>query len=155
MRLFTAALLSIAGALAVQTQAPARPPAGRELVEVTSIGADFRKPPQRVRVGAAVQERRLIRKVEPAYPQKARQARIRGVVRFTVIIAKDGHVSDIQLVSGHPLLVTAAREAVAQWVYRPTLLNGQPVEVVTSVNVILGEETSPPTEHWTARITDD
>ena len=155
MRLYTAALLFIAGALAVQTQAPTRPPAVREPVEVTSIGGDSRKPPQRVRVGAAVQERRLIRKVEPVHPQKARQARIRGVVRFTVIIAKDGHVSDIQLVSGHPLLVRAAREAVAQWVYRPTLLNGQPVEVVTSVDVIVGEEKSPPAEHRTARMTDD
>jgi protein TonB len=56
-------------------------------------------------------------------------------VRFNVIIAQDGHISDVALVAGHPLLVPAAQEAVKQWVYRPTLLNGDPVEVVTQVDV--------------------
>jgi protein TonB len=63
------------------------------------------------------------------------QARIQGVVLFTVVIGKDGRVSNVQLVSGHPLLVAAARDAVRQWVYKPTLLNGEPVEVVTEVAV--------------------
>jgi TonB family protein len=100
--------------------------------------------PQRISIGAAVQERALLHKVEPVYPALARQARIRGTVRFTVIIAKDGHVLSAQLVSGHPLLVTAAQEAVSQWVYRPTLLNGQPVEVVTNVDVNFALESGPP-----------
>jgi protein TonB len=57
------------------------------------------------------------------------------VVRFSVTIGKDGHVSNIRLISGHPLFVEAAREAVRQWVYRPTLLNGDPVEVTAEVDV--------------------
>jgi protein TonB len=57
------------------------------------------------------------------------------VVRFNVIIGKDGHMANILLISGHPLLVPAAQEAVKQWVYRPTLLNGDPVEVATVVDV--------------------
>jgi protein TonB len=65
----------------------------------------------------------------------ARQARIQGLVRFTAVIGRDGHIQNLQLVSGHPLLVPAAQEAVRQWVYRPTLLNGEAVEVVTNIDV--------------------
>ena len=91
--------------------------------------------PGKLRVGGNVQAVNLIQKVTPVYPALAKQARIQGVVRFTVTISKDGKVEDIQLISGHPLLVESARDAVAQWVYRPTLLNGNPVEVVTQVDV--------------------
>ena len=65
----------------------------------------------------------------------AKQARIQGTVRFTAIIGKDGTIQNLQLVSGHPLLVPGATEAVKQWVYRPTLLNNDPVEVVTQIDV--------------------
>ena len=82
-----------------------------------------------------MQERNLISRVDPLYPPLALQARIQGVVRFDIVIGKDGRVSNVQLVRGHPLLVAAARDAVHQWVYKPTLLNGEPVEVVTSVDV--------------------
>ena len=91
--------------------------------------------PERIRVGAQVQERNLITMVDPLYPPLAMQARIQGLVRFNVVIGKDGRVANMQLVSGHPLLVAAARDAVRQWVYKPTLLNGDPVEVVTEVGV--------------------
>jgi TonB family protein len=91
--------------------------------------------PQRIRVGANVQAANLINKVDPVYPPLAEQARIQGTVRFTVIIGKDGRFANIQLVSGHPLLVQAAKDALDQYVYKPTLLNGQPVEVVTQVDV--------------------
>jgi TonB family protein len=77
----------------------------------------------------------LIRKVEPVYPPRAKEARIQGIVRFTATIGKDGRVRKIQLVSGHPLLVEAARAALKQWIYRPTLLNREPVDVVTSVDI--------------------
>jgi TonB family protein len=90
---------------------------------------------QRIRVGGGVQGANLIRKVQPVYPPLAEQARIQGTVRFTAIIGRDGHVQNLQLLSGHPLLVEAARNAVTQWEYRPTLLNGSPVEVVTQVDV--------------------
>jgi protein TonB len=82
-----------------------------------------------------VQQANLIKKVPPVYPPLARQARIEGIVRFTVIIAKDGSILNVQLVSGHPLLVPTAVDALKQWVYRPTLLNGNPVEVITQVDI--------------------
>ncbi len=91
--------------------------------------------PQRIRVGANVEAANLIYKVPPIYPSLARQARIQGTVRFSVVIGNDGRVDHLQLISGHPLLVSAAQEAVRQWVYKPTLLNGSPVEVVTQVDV--------------------
>ena len=91
--------------------------------------------PQRIRVGGNVQAANLIRKLTPVYPSLAKQARIQGVVRFTAIIGKDGTIQNLQLVSGHPLLVEAARQAVSQWQYKPTLLNGEPVEVVTQIDV--------------------
>jgi TonB family protein len=91
--------------------------------------------PQRIRVGGGVQQENLIQKVDPVYPPLAYQARIQGTVRFTAIIGRDGRIENLQLVSGHPLLVEAAREAASQWQYKPTLLNGSPVEVVTQVDV--------------------
>lgn len=91
--------------------------------------------PQRIRVGTNVAQANLSSSVAPAYPPLAKEARIQGVVRLTEIIGKDGSVQSLQVISGHPLLVPAALEAVKQWMYRPTLLNGQPVEVITQVDV--------------------
>lgn len=91
--------------------------------------------PSRIRVGGQVQAANLIKKVIPVYPPLAKQARIQGTVRFTAIIGKDGTIQNLQLVSGHPLLVPAATQAVKQWVYRPTLLNNEPVEVITQIDV--------------------
>ena len=91
--------------------------------------------PTRVRVGGNVQAANFVKKVEPVYPEDARKARVSGLVRFTVIVNRDGTIRNIQLVSGHPLLVDAAKDAVAQWVYRPTSLDGHPVEVITTVDV--------------------
>ena len=93
--------------------------------------------PQRMRVGANVQAANLIHKVEPVYPPLASQSSIEGTVRFRVIIDKDGRVSNAQLVSGHPLLIEAARDAVIQWTYKPTRLNGLPIDVLTEVDVIV------------------
>ena len=76
-----------------------------------------------------------IRAPKPAYPPLAKQARIQGVVRLNAIIGKDGSIQDLKAASGHPLLVPAALEAVKQWLYKPTLLNGEPVEVVTVIDV--------------------
>jgi protein TonB len=91
--------------------------------------------PQRIRVGGNVQQAKLVRQPKPIYPPLAKQARIQGVVRFTAIIGKDGTIQNLQLVTGHPLLVPSAQEAVKQWVYQPTLLNGEPVEVITQIDV--------------------
>jgi protein TonB len=73
--------------------------------------------------------------VTPSYPPLARQARVSGTVRFNAKISKEGRIEDLTLISGHPLLVQAATEAVRQWVYKPTLLNGEPVEVLTTIDV--------------------
>ncbi len=92
-------------------------------------------PPQRIRVGGNVQQANLIRQPRPVYPPLAKQARIQGVVRLNAIIGKDGTIQNLTVASGHPLLVPAALEAVKQWLYKPTLLNGEPVEVVTTIDV--------------------
>ena len=88
-----------------------------------------------VPVGGDVQMAKLVRKIIPAYPPLAKAARISGVVRLIGIIARDGTIRNLQLVSGHPLLTRAAMEAVQQWVYKPTLLNGEPVEVIAPIDV--------------------
>ncbi|MBL0156653.1 MAG: energy transducer TonB [Bryobacterales bacterium] len=91
--------------------------------------------PMRITVGGNVQQAMLAEKVDPEYPPLARQARIQGVVRFTVTLGEDGRVVNMTLVSGHPLLVQAAQDAVKQWRYKPTTLNGQAVQVTTQVEV--------------------
>ncbi|MGC2448660.1 MAG: TonB family protein, partial [Candidatus Sulfotelmatobacter sp.] len=91
--------------------------------------------PQRVRVSAGVTSGLLIRKVPPSYPPLARQARIQGTVILQAQISKTGDIQNLQLISGHPMLAPAAIEAVKQWKYRPYLLNGEPVEVETQVQV--------------------
>jgi protein TonB len=91
--------------------------------------------PQRVRVSSGVSSGLLIRRVNPTYPPLARQARIQGVVILQAQISKDGSIENLQLISGHPMLAPAAIEAVKQWKYKPYLLNGEPVEVDTQVQV--------------------
>jgi protein TonB len=93
------------------------------------------KPPERVRIGGKVQAALLIHEVDPQYPALARQARINGAVLLSAIIGRDGTVQHLVLVSGNPMLVQAAMDAVKQWVYKPTYLNGVPVEVLTDVVV--------------------
>jgi protein TonB len=78
---------------------------------------------------------KLVKKVIPIYPPLAKSARVSGVVHLLGVIAKDGTIQNLQLINGHPLLAHAAMEAVSQWVYQPTLLNGQPVEVIAPIDV--------------------
>jgi protein TonB len=95
------------------------------------------KPTQaRIKVGGNVTAARILNRTTPVYPALARQTRISGTVRLHAIIAKDGTVQQLEVLSGHPLLVQAALDAVRQWRYQPTLLNGEPVEVDTTVDVI-------------------
>ena len=110
----------------VPTAAPPPPPPPAAPKPVT---------PSRIRVGGNVQQAKLIRQPKPIYPPLAKQARISGVVRLNAIIGKDGTIQNLTVASGHPLLVPAAMEAVKQWVYQPTLLNGEAVEVVTQIDV--------------------
>jgi len=92
--------------------------------------------PQRIRISQGVTRGLLIQKVEPAYPPLARSARVQGDVVLSAIIDSNGQITNLQLVSGHPMLVPSAIAAVKQWRYKPYLLNGQPVEVETTITVI-------------------
>jgi protein TonB len=92
--------------------------------------------PKRITVGGNVQAAHLVNRVQPTYPPLARQTRISGTVKLHAIIGKNGAVEQLQVVSGHPLLVQSALDAVKQWRYQPTLLNGEPVEVDTEIDVI-------------------
>ncbi|HET8925162.1 MAG TPA: energy transducer TonB [Candidatus Acidoferrum sp.] len=89
-----------------------------------------------LRVGGNVQAARIVNRVQPVYPPLARQTRISGTVRLHAIIGKDGTIQQLEVMSGHPLLQQAALDAVRQWRYQPTLLNGEPVEVDTTIDVI-------------------
>ena len=90
----------------------------------------------RIKQGGQVQAAMIINRVQPMYPPLARQTRISGTVRLHAIIGKDGSVQQLEVISGHPLLVQSALDAVRQWKYRPTLLNTEPVEVDTTIDVI-------------------
>ena len=90
----------------------------------------------RIKQGGQVQAAMIINRVQPVYPPLARQTRISGTVRLHAIIGKDGSVQQLEVISGHPLLVQSALDAVRQWRYRPTLLNTEPVEVDTTIDVI-------------------
>ncbi len=94
------------------------------------------KPTGPVRIGGNVQAAKLVNRITPVYPPLARQTRISGTVRLHAIISKDGTIQQLEVISGHPLLQQAALDAVRQWRYQPTLLNGEPVEVDTTIDVI-------------------
>jgi protein TonB len=93
------------------------------------------EPVKRLRATGNVRFASLVYRVMPVYPEQARQSRIQGLVRLEGIIAKDGTVQQLRVVSGHPWLAPAALEAVRQWRYRPTYLNGEPIEVQIPIDV--------------------
>ncbi len=87
-------------------------------------------------VSEGVQQAMLAHRVDPVYPEFARRIHLEGTVQLHAVIGRDGAVRSLEVLRGHPILAQAAREAVSQWRYRPTLLNGEPVEVETYVTVI-------------------
>jgi len=108
---------------------------------IGGTGAGLPPPPKPaankpVRVGGNVAQANLIRQVTPVYPPIAKTAHISGTVLLHAIIGKDGTVQDLQYVSGPPLLMKSAMDAVRQWRYKPTLLNGEPVDVDTTISVV-------------------
>jgi protein TonB len=113
----------IIGAVAAPQFAPPPPPPPKVVT------------PKRITIGGNVQQAKLVRQPKPVYPPLAKQARISGVVHLAAVISKDGTIQDLKVISGHPLLIPSALEAVKQWVYQPTLLNGEPVEVSTQIDV--------------------
>ena len=94
-------------------------------------------PPQEapVRVGGNIKEPKKIKHVNPEYPDIAKQARVQGIVILECVISPQGKVSNVTVLRGIPLLDQAAQDAVRQWVYSPTLLNGVPVPVIMTVTV--------------------
>jgi protein TonB len=98
----------------------------------TAVAATPQAP---LKVGGGVQAAKLVFGPKPVYPPLARTVRIAGTVRLAATISEDGHIRDLRVISGHPMLISAALEAVRQWVYQPTLLNGLPVEVLTDIEV--------------------
>lgn len=107
---------------------PPPPPVAAKTVEMPKV-------PTRITVGGLVQQAKAISQPIPVFPPLARQARIQGTVKLEGIIATDGRIKELKVISGHPMLIPAALEAVRRWLYRPTTLNGEPVEVVAPIDV--------------------
>lgn len=129
-------------------EGPSTASTGVDLLSVGPVAADqVSQPaaapsvPQRVILVSTIEAAKLVSQIHPVYPALAMQARIQGDVVLHAIISKDGGVSELQVLSGHPLLVNAALDAVRKWRYSPTLLSGRPVEVETTITVsfVLGQ----------------
>jgi TonB family protein len=104
-------------------------------------------PPQRVRLDGPIATAKLIKKVAPIYPPVAKETHLEGMVRLEAIISKDGSVTISKVISGNPILAVSALDAVEQWKYQPTLLNGEAVEVVTQIDVNYTLAESPQGKH--------
>jgi protein TonB len=120
----------LGGIISSGNVAPNLPPPPPPVAKVEKPAA-----PKRITIGGNVQQAKLVRQPKPVYPPLAKQARISGVVHLHALISANGTIQDLKVISGHPLLIPAALEAVKQWVYQPTLLNGEPVEVQTQIDV--------------------
>lgn len=107
---------------------PPQPPA-------TPVKPTETAPQNPLRVTSGIQSAKLMFGPRPAYPRLALTTHTQGTVRIQAIIGRDGAIRNLQIVSGHPLLIEAAKQAVLQWRYQPTLLNGQVVEVITEIDV--------------------
>ncbi len=113
----------------------------RDLLRATGNTVPERAVPvSRLTVSEGVQGALLIRRIVPPYPPLARQAGVQGSVLMRAVISREGTIESLTVLSGHPLLIKAAMDAVKQWRYRPTYLNRQPIEVETeiTVNFVLG-----------------
>jgi protein TonB len=113
----------------------AAPPRAVEPAVVAPLVKAAPSTTRQIRATSALQMARLLHRVEPLYPPLARQTRISGTVELTGVIGTDGRIRELRVVSGHPFLAASALEAVRQWVYEPTLLNGEPVEVIAPITV--------------------
>jgi protein TonB len=103
-------------------------------VKIQVAGAK-EKPPDRVKIGGVVMAGKLIHRVTPEYPPLAKLAHVSGTVRLQAIIGRDGRIQGLQVLGGPALLIQAAVDAVVQWIYQPTTLNGDVVEVLTTIDV--------------------
>ncbi len=112
---------------------PGAPPA---FVPGTGSGGDaLSTAPRVVRISGGAIAKNLVSKVNPVYPDEARAAHVEGTVVMQARISKNGHVDNLAVISGPQPLQAAAVDAVKHWVYRPYLLNGEPVPVLTTVTI--------------------
>ena len=118
--------LSMPNMVAIPMVAP--PPLLAHAVDTT--------PSKPIAVPSDIQSAKLIHKVIPAYPNLARISRISGTVRLQATVSPEGTIKKLEVISGNPLLVPAAVDAVRQWIYRPTILHNIPVEVIAPIDVI-------------------
>jgi protein TonB len=123
-------IISVAG-----TQPELRRMVTNAIPPAASLAPAVAGPPAQIRVGGNVQATLIVTKVPPVYPALAKQARVSGVVHLDAIIAKDGTIQELHSLGGPALLIQAAMDAVRQWTYRPTMLNGEPVMVETTIDV--------------------
>ncbi len=122
---------NIPGAIQLTDTGPTRLP-----VEPPSIDTHKTNEKSIVKVSEGVQQAQLVSRIEPRYPPLALQTRKEGTVLLHAIISREGRITALEVVSGSPWFVQAALDAVRQWRYRPTILNGEAVEVETSITVI-------------------
>jgi TonB family protein len=109
-----------------------------ELIDNGRAKTDVRPSPKRIK--SQLEEGQLVNRVEPVYPHIAAISGIQGQVKLHAIIGRDGRIQSLSAISGHPLLLRAALEAVEQWRYRPYVLNGETVEVETFITVNFKKE---------------
>lgn len=121
----------LSGMFTTSTVAPPLPVVAAH-VEKTAVAPE---PPARVKLGGVVLAGNLISRIEPQYPSIARQMRVQGVVELMAVVGTDGRIRELRLLSGNPLLAPAAIDAVKRWLYKPTYLNGDPVEVMAPITV--------------------
>lgn len=115
------------------------------ILDLSRAGTKNVPPPAPIRVGGNVQSAKLVNRVLPVYPVEAVEEDISGTVRLEATVTKEGTIRGLKVLEGHPLLVEAAMAAVLQWRYRPTYLNGLPVEVITYI-VINFKQSPPPVQ---------
>jgi len=113
----------------------APPPPQVKVVETRPAPAPAEPPARIFERGGLVRPAQILRRIEPVYPPIAKQAHISGTVELEGVIGVDGRMIELRVKSGHPFLAKAAYDAVIQWVYRPTTLNGKPVEVIAPITV--------------------
>ena len=128
IRIFVVILLFATFSLA-QSSDPQQPPTSPKDAQATPAK------PMRVRVSSRVAEAQIVKKIAPRYPEEAKQNHVHGTVILHAVISTAGEIQNLKLVSGDPSLATAAMEAVKQWKYKPYLLNGEPLEVDTTVEI--------------------
>jgi protein TonB len=125
----------LVGSLVAAAHAAPPPPPARVIERTPPSPVAVVEAPRRVQVGGDVKLGAPIQRIEPVYPRMAVSMRIEGIVEVEAVVGVDGRIRELRAKSGHPFLIPAAIEAVRQWIYTPTLLNGKPVEVVSPIVV--------------------